>query len=252
MGGIIGDGRNQRCRGGAGADHDDPLVLVVEILGPLLRVNDPALEGLHGLPLRRITFRVAVVALAHPEEVRREANRFAAVGPDSFDGPEIFLARPPRRGNLVPIADVTAEIVFLDHLAHVAENFSRGRDRGAGPRFEPVAESMQIAVGADSGIAVRSPGSAETRLRFEHDKTCPRTLLGQMVGRTHPGNSRAGDNDTEMLGAVSGGCADLLLNVHLPIPVIFIILFLNSICRGAKRRRPHTSRRLRKARRSNR
>src|SRR6266849_9366921 len=226
MGGIPGDSRNQRRRGGAGADHDDFLVFVVEIVGPLLRVNDPALEGLHGLPLRRITFRVPVVALAHPEEVRREANRFAAIGPDSFDCPEIFLARPPRRGNLVPIADVMAEIVFLDHLAHIAENLRGSRDRGAGPWLEPVAESMQVAVGPDSGIAVGSPGSAETRLRFEHDKTCPRTLLGQMVGRTNPGNARARDNHAEMLGAVSGGRTDLLLNVHLRSLLFLLLHFL--------------------------
>jgi hypothetical protein len=35
-----------------------------------------------------------------------------------------------------------------------------------------------------------------------------------MVGRTDPGNARARNNDTEMLGAVSGGRTDLLLNVH--------------------------------------
>src|SRR5450631_4831036 len=121
----------------------------------------------------------------------------------------------------MPIADVAAEIVFLDHFAHVAQNLRGGRDRGAGPRLEPVAESMQVAVGPDPGIAVGSPGPAKALLGLENDKTRPQTLLGQMVGRTHPGNAGAGDDDIEMLGAVSGGRANLLLNVHLPIPVLF-------------------------------
>src|SRR6266849_6083944 len=250
MGGILGDGRNQRRRGGAGADHDDFLVLVVEIVGPLLRMNDPALEGLHGLPLRRITFRVPVIALAHPEEVRREANRFAGIDPDGFDGPEIFLARPPCRGNLVLVADVGGEGVFLDDFAHIAQNLRSGRDRGAGPRLEPVAEGMQVAVGPDAGIAVGQPGSAKAVLRLQDNETCPRTLLGQMVGRAHPGNAGARDDNIEMLGAVSEGCADLLLNVHLPI--LFIFCSFLFYCRGATRRRPHTSLRLRNARRSNR
>src|SRR5258708_39461581 len=175
-----------------------------------------------------------VVALAHPEEVCSEANRFAAVGPDSFDGPEIVLARPPRRGNLVLVADVGAEVVFLDHLAHIAENLSGGRDRRAGPWLEAVAEGVQVAVGADAGIAVGKPGSAETRLRFEHDKACRRALRGQVRGRAHPGHARARDPDIEMPGAVSGGCADLPLNVHLPIPFYFVLCFL-FYCRGAKR-----------------
>ncbi|HMH96509.1 MAG TPA: hypothetical protein VK577_08030, partial [Bradyrhizobium sp.] len=60
----------------------------------------------------------------------------------------------------------------------------------------------------------------------QDNKTCPRALLGQMVGRAHPGNAGACDDNIEMPGAVSGGGSDLLLNVHLPIPFIFLFFFI--------------------------
>ena len=61
-------------------------------------------------------------------------------------------------------------------------------------------------------------------MRLQDNETCPRTLLGQMVGRAHPGNAGARDDNIEMPGVVSGGGPDLLLNVHLPI-LFFLILF---------------------------
>ena len=214
MGAFAGDRGDQRRRGGAGPDHNDLFVLVVEIVGPFLRMNDPALEGLHGVPFGRISLRVPIIPLAHPEEIRGEANRLAGVGSDGLDGPEIFPARPVGRGNGVPIADVRAQSVFLDDLAHVAENLRGGRDRSAGPGLEPIAEGMQVAVGADAGIAVGAPGSAKAVLRLEDDETCPRALRGQMIGGADPGDTGARDNDVEMLRAVSRRGANLLLNVH--------------------------------------
>ena len=123
------------------------------------------------------------------------------------------------------VADVGTEGVFLDDFAHIAQNLRGGRDRGAGPRLEPVAEGMQVAVGPDAGIAVGQPGSAKALLRLQDNETCPRTLLGQMVGRAHPGNAGARDNNIEMPGAVSGDRTDLLLNVHLPI-LLFLFFFI--------------------------
>ena len=71
---IVGHRRDQRRRGSARADHDDALVLVVEVFRPFLRMDDRALELGHVLPLRRIALGVAVIALAHPEEIGGEAQ----------------------------------------------------------------------------------------------------------------------------------------------------------------------------------
>ena len=67
--GLLGHRRHQRHRGGAAADHDDALAGVVEVLGPVLRVDDRAGEAVDPLELGRVALVVAVVAAAGPEEV---------------------------------------------------------------------------------------------------------------------------------------------------------------------------------------
>ena len=213
---ILGHRRDQRRGGGARADHDHALVLVVEIFRPFLRMDDRALELGHVLPLRRIAFGVAVIALAHPEEIGGEAKFFAGVGARGLDGPAVFRARPCRRGDGVLVADVAAEIVFLDHFAHVFQDLGGARDRRAGPRLEAVAEGVQVAVGSDSGIAMRAPGAAEGLLGFQRDEARSRALLGEMIGRTDAGDAGPRDQDVEMLGGAGQGFVDLGLNVHLP------------------------------------
>ena len=211
---IVGHRRDQRCRRGAGADHDHALVLVVEILGPFLRVDDRALELGHVLPDRRIAFGVAVIALAHPEEIGGEAKPFAGVVASGFDGPEIFRARPFRRSDRVLVADVAGEIVLLDHVAHIFEDLGRTCDRRRGPRLEAVAERMQVAVGPDARIAVRAPGAAKGLLGFKCDETRARTLRREMIGRTDAGDAGTRDQHVEMLGAGGRIGLDLGLNVH--------------------------------------
>jgi hypothetical protein len=109
---------------------------------------------------------------------------------------------------------MAAEIVLLDHLAHILEYLGGARDRRRGPRLEAIAKGVEVAVGADPGIAVGAPGAAEGVLGFEGDEARARALRGQMIGRAHPGNAGARDHHVEML--CGGGCggADLCLNVH--------------------------------------
>ncbi len=215
---ILRHRRDQGRRGRAGADHDDLLVGVIEIVGPLLRMHDAALETVHRRPLRRIAFGVPVVALAHPEEVRGEAQRLAGVGSDGLDGPEVFLARPPRRDDPVLVADVAAEIVFLDHVAHIFQNLGRAGDRCAGPRLEPVAEGVQVAVGADAGIAVGAPGATEAGPGFPARRnSCPDIAWPDDRPRRRR-DTGAGDHDVEMLGPAGSRGADLVSDVHRPDP----------------------------------
>src|SRR5712664_2909642 len=113
---------------------------------------DATLELVHVPPFGRVAFGVPVIALAHPQEIRREGRGLAAVGPDRFDGPEIALARPARALDPVSVADMPSKIVLFDDVAHVGHDFRGGCDRRADPRLEAVAEGMEIAVGADAGI----------------------------------------------------------------------------------------------------
>ena len=167
-------------------------------------MDDPALEGLHPRPLGRVALRVAVIALAHPEEVRGEADRLAGVRPRALERPEILLARPAGRGDPVPVADVRAEVVLVDDLAHVGEDLRGRRDRRAGPGLEAIAEGVEVAVGADARIAMGDPRAAEAFLRLEDDEARAGALLGEVIGATDAGNSGADDQDVEVLGLLRG------------------------------------------------
>src|SRR3569833_1335803 len=140
-------------------------------------MHDAALEISHAGPLRRVAFRVAIIALAHPEEVGCQAHGLLALALHRLDGPEIVGARPARRNDPVLVADMAAEIVVLDHLAHIGQNFLGSRDRRPDPRLEAVAECVQVAVGADTGIAMRSPGPAKALLAFQYDEALVRQVL---------------------------------------------------------------------------
>ena len=94
MAAIPGDGRDQCCRRGAGADDDDVLALVVEVLRPGHRVQDGALEVAQPRPRRRVGIQLPVIPLAHPQEIGGEADLLPRVRAGSGEGPEIVGARP--------------------------------------------------------------------------------------------------------------------------------------------------------------
>ena len=144
--GVVGDRRDQGRGRGARADDHHRLALAVEVFRPGLRVDDLPLEVGHAGPLGRVANRMPVVALAHPEEVRREGAALAGVGALGDHGPERVGARPGGRKDLVAIADVAREVVLLDHLAYVGEDFLAAGDRRANPGLEAVAEGVKVAV----------------------------------------------------------------------------------------------------------
>ena len=97
------------------------------------------------------------------------------------------------------IADVLAQPVLLDHIAHVFADLVGGRDRRAHPRLETVAKGIQIAVGPNARILMRPPGAAKRLLRLQHHKRRARILLGQVIRPAHAGNPGADDQHVEML-----------------------------------------------------
>ena len=167
-------------------------------------MNDLALELVHVRPFGRVALGVAVIALAHPQEVRGEAALLAGLLVGRVDGPEIVLARPLRRGDAMVVANVAIEIVLLDHLFHISENFFRRRDGRARPGLEAVAERIKIAVRTDARIAVHVPGAAEAVEGFERDEGLLRALFLQMIGGTDARNTRTDDQDVEVLGFLRG------------------------------------------------
>ncbi len=204
MGAVPGDGRGHGGRRGARADHDHLLVLVVQAFRPGLRMDDLALEPVHARPFGGVALLVAVIALAHPQEAGGEARRLAGVLAHRLDGPQIVLARPTGRGDLVAVADVGREMVLVDHLAHIAQDFLGAGDRRADPGLEAIAEGVEVAVGADPRIGVGAPGAAKTVQGVQHHETLVRALLGQVIGAAHAGYARPDDQHVEVLALGRG------------------------------------------------
>src|SRR3954469_5926159 len=98
------------------------------------------------------------------------------------------------------VADVATEIVLLDHVAHVGEDLLSARDGRPDPRLEAVAEGVQVAVGADAGIAMRSPGAAKALLAFQNDEARIGHLLGELIGAADAGDAGTDDQHVDMLG----------------------------------------------------
>src|SRR5262249_6913916 len=197
----------------ARADHDHVLARIVEIVWPGLRMYDAAAETGHTRPLGRIALGVPVVTLAHPQEIRREPEHLAGFELAGFDRPQLVGTRPTRGIDPMLIADMSGKAVLLDHLAHIFENFRGGRDRCTCPRLEAISEGVEGAIRPDARVAVSKPGSAETAVRFERDKTRVRTLLGQVVRSAPPGNSGPDDQHVEMFGCC-------LCHLGRPLPPI--------------------------------
>ena len=85
-------------------------------------MDDRAFEALHPLPAWRVAPLVAVIALAHPQETGGEADLLARVGPRRLDRPMVLKAGPAGRVDSMAEAQMLAQIILFDHLAHVLQD----------------------------------------------------------------------------------------------------------------------------------
>ena len=68
LGARLRQGRHQGHRRGAGPDHHHPLAAVVEVVGPVLRVDDGPGEAVEAGQVGEVALVVVVVAAAGPQE----------------------------------------------------------------------------------------------------------------------------------------------------------------------------------------
>src|SRR5579859_2514996 len=96
--------------------------------------------------------------------------------------------------------DLPVDTVLDRGLTHIVENPRAVGDRfRIGPRLERIAQREHVAVGADAGIAKEVPGAADRVAALEDDKAFRRALGLQMIAGADPGETRADDEDVEML-----------------------------------------------------
>ena len=150
------------------------------------------------LPIRRVTFLVLVVALAHPQKVGRNRDLFPGVFANTFYRPLLVFTGPVGRVNPMLVSDVLIEVILFDDFLHIRQDFCRSRDGRAGPRLEPVAKGIEIAIRSNAWILMHEPGSAETFQPFQYDEALVRTLCLEVVTRAYPGNIRANDQYINM------------------------------------------------------
>ena len=122
VGGLVGHRGHQGDGGGAAADDHDLLALVVQVLGPVLRVHDLPLEALAALEVGGVALRVVVVAARGEQPARAEEALLTRLRVLHRHEPAGGLRRPFGPHHAVVVADVLLEVVLADGLAQVVQD----------------------------------------------------------------------------------------------------------------------------------
>ena len=204
--GLLRQDRQQRHGRGPAPDHHHLLALVVQPLGPELRVHHLPREPLDARHVTRQRFRVVIVPRAQhdkarPQHLLRPVRIYA-------QPPRLLLARPVRRDEPVAASDVPIDARDRGRLADVGAERLPARDDlllRPGPPRE--GEGVEVRVGADAGVAEEVPGAADAVARFE-DGVGGRGQGGlQPVGGVDAGDAGADDDDVEGGGGSVAHCS---------------------------------------------
>ena len=186
------------CRRTA-ADHDDLLARVVEVLGPVLGVDDGALEVLRAGELRRVALVVVVVAAASEQEVAGDLHLFAV----ALDAkrPPVVRVGPVGGDHLLAVPDVLVDAGLGDRLLEIVHDRRAVGDGLLGrPRLEPESEGEHVGVRADARVLEQVPGAAEVLAALQDEVALVGTAVLQMPGRADAGDAGSHDDDVDKFG----------------------------------------------------
>ncbi len=195
----IHQSRNQGHCGSAGPDHDDLLARVVEVLRPVLRMDDGALEVVVALEGRQVALVVVVVTAAREQERARHLALLAVV----VDGerPSIVGVRPLGGQHPVAVADVFVDAVLRRGLFDVGLDRRTVGDRCRRlPRLEPEAQGEHVRVGTNPGVAEQVPGATQVGAALQDRVALGRAAVLQMPRRADAGDAGADDDNVEVFG----------------------------------------------------
>ena len=200
--GAVGrHGRYQRGRRGARADNDHLLPGVVQVLRPGQRVDDLPAELLRPRPLGRVALVLAVVPLAHPDEVGAVPEPLAGVQAGDLHGPPARVGGEARGGDALLVADVRAEVVLVDDFPQVRADLFGGGQFVLDPRLEAVPERVHVAVRPDPRVPVDRPRAAEGLPRLKDGEALALEAMCQVVGDADPGDAGPHHEHVEVLDA---------------------------------------------------
>src|SRR3984957_1410967 len=179
---LLGQRRDQRHRRSAAADNHHLLALVVEILGPVLWMNNRAVELVEARKVRDVA--LVVVVVAGPEE--QEAAAVGLFGPVLLggDGPGVVRGVPVRRADVGVEPDVLIHTVLVCSGVQVLPDvLAVGPPFWAGPRLPREAQGEDAAVRAHARGADQAPGAADLLASLQDDVAGSRIALGDPVSR---------------------------------------------------------------------
>ena len=190
---LLGDLGHDLDRGGAGADHGDPLAGQVVVVVPARGVEDLALEGLDALDLRQPGLREPAGAGDHDV-----GGDIAVVGADQ---PDLLVLVPGE------VQDRDPEPEPVEHPGLLGGALEVGLDlRLRGERARPVgvgreAEGVQLAghVAGGAGVGVVPPGAADG-VALLHDDEVGEAVLVELDGGAETGEAGTHDEGPDPAG----------------------------------------------------
>src|SRR5882757_4017506 len=194
---LLGQRRDQRHRRSAAADDHHLLALVVEILGPVLWMNNRALELVEAGEVWGVA--LVVVVVAGPEE--EEAAAVGLFGPVLLggDGPGVVRGVPVRRADVGAEPDVLIDAVLVRGGVQVLPDvLAVGHPFWAGPRLPREAQGEDAAVRAHARVAEQVPGAADLLAALQDDVAGSGIALGDAVSRAQAREARADDDDVNV------------------------------------------------------
>jgi hypothetical protein len=177
---------------------------VVEVLGPVLGVDDGAGEAVAAGELGQVAPVVAVVAGAREQEPAGELDPLLLAISDGVLGGDVpagLVGRPVGGHDAVAEADLLVDPLLGRRVLDVLpDRLAVGDDLVAVPRPERVAEGEHVRVGPDAGEAEQVPRPADGVAGLEDGPTRPRELGPHVVRGTDARQPRPHDQHVEVLG----------------------------------------------------
>src|SRR3954452_8419427 len=170
---------------------------MVEVLGPVLRDDEPALVVLDALEVREEAVLVVVVAGAEQQERAGPfLRRPFALG---ADGPAGRVRGPRRAADLRAELDVGLDAVLARGLSEIgADVLSVAHGRVVRPRLERERVREDVGVRADAREAEQVPGPPDGLARLEDRVARAGAVALQSRRGADPGDPRADDQHVDV------------------------------------------------------
>ena len=194
---LISHGWNQCHRRCPRANDHNSLPLIVEVLGPLLRMHHLPRKCVQPWNLRRVSLGVVVIPRTHKQVVTCVGH--CASTHLCIYCPTRLNRGPLSTGHHVAKSHFAANVVFIGCLIEILQNrwaICDGFLRR--PWLEAVSQSVHVAIGANSWIAKQIPRATNGVATFENDIGLRRAVTLKEIPCSNSGNSSAYNNHIKM------------------------------------------------------